>query len=951
MKKTLKKYWQLKDFDCKNVMDGDLGCFPGLHKLQVNPNIMPIIINDRRFPISGRSKLKDELDRMTKMGVIQPIDEPTAWLSHCVVSTKKDGNLRVCINPKELNKALLREHYILPVLDDVLYELGQSTVFSKADLASGYWHVKLDEESSKLTAFQTCFGRYIWLRLPFGLSVSSEIFQKKLHEALQNLPGTVCVADDIIIHGKDIEEHDKNLEKFFERCSERKIQLNKEKFILRADSVSFLGHLITKNGLRIDPAKVEAINNYPAPTNLEELHRFLGMVNYLAKFLPNSSTVLYPLQNLLKKNMSWMWSEVQENAFLKVKEMLVSSPILAFYDPTKELVLENDASDYGVGSVLLQQGKPVAYSSRSLSPAEKNYAQIEKEMLAIVYGLEKFHHYTFGRQIKIITDHKPLVSIVCKPLASAPKRLQSMILRTQRYSFTLEYRSGKEIPIADALSRAPVSQPYIDESAVVNSLQFTPVKPQRLEEMRIATENDENLKKLKNVIMSGWPNEKNNLPDELKVYFSYRDEFTIQDGIILRGERIVIPGSLRAGIKEKLHLGHLGINSCLRRARDLIFWPGMSSEIRQYIEGCEICASSSSKQTQEPLIMHDVPSRAWQKVGIDIFTIAGRNYLITVDYFSQFFEVDFLTQTDSSTVIHKIKHHFARYGIPDKVISDNAGQFNSFDFKKFEKKWGFTHEPISPGNSKSNGAVEAAVKIAKHMMKKCAKSGEDHYLGLLNIRNTIQEGLDYSPAQRLFGRRTKTIIPTTSELLQPKYTDYQKAKMQLEDKKVTTAGRFAGKRTLKPLNIGDTVRMQPIDSSKSEWKEATVSKKLKSRTYEVKDVKGHVFKRNRQHLRKFQKFDRKHENGEDEKTDKPKMSSYNNIHSSKNKIESEEVLPKDVQLKDKLRESDNVDTNLSNNGRDLNVTTTKSNVASTKVDVPIKTRSGRNVKVPDRLTL
>ena len=302
------------------------------------------------------------------------------------------------------------------------------------------------------------------------------------------------------------------------------------------------------------------------------------------------------------------------------------------------------------------------------------------------------------------------------------------------------------------------------------------------------------------------------MPKPLTPYFDYRDELTVQDGIILHGERIVIPSSMRHEMKQKVHAGHTGINSCLRRAREFIYWPGISAEIRQYVESCDTCSSYSIIQSKEPLFMHEVPSRPWEKIGTDIFTLNGRHYLITVDYYSQFFEIDYLTETTSEAAITKLKHHFARHGIPDIVISDNGPQYSSYDFQLFGKKWGFSHEPISPGNSQSNGAVEAAVKIAKSLMKKCKKAKEDPYLGLLNLRNTPQEGMQTSSVQCLFGRRTKTSLPTIAERLMPSTPAVEKDKQKMEDKRYTVAASYVNRKSLKTLHVGDVVRMQPIQN-------------------------------------------------------------------------------------------------------------------------------------------
>jgi hypothetical protein len=362
----------------------------------------------------------------------------------------------------------------MPVLEDKVHEMAKSTVFSKADLKAGYWHVSLDHESSLLTTFQSVNGRYRFMRLPFGLSVSAEIFQRKLLEALTDLPGVVCIADDVVIHGKTLEEHDNNLREFLMRCQHVGIKLNEKKLELRKSQIAFMGHVVSSQGLQADPDKVKAIVDMPEPTDASALRRFIGTINYLGKFLPNLSETMMPLGNLLKSDVPWNWAEPQREAFAKAKQLITSTPVLAFYDQHKPLTLENDASQYGLGAALYQEGKPIAFASRTMSAAETRYAQIEKEMLAVCFGLTKFHHYTYGRSVTVITDHKPLVAIVGKPLEKAPKRLQNLLLRALEYDFELIYSPGKDIPVADALSRSPL--PFAPDREAVHSVVSTSVK-------------------------------------------------------------------------------------------------------------------------------------------------------------------------------------------------------------------------------------------------------------------------------------------------------------------------------------------------------------------------------------------------------------------------------------------------------------------------------------------
>ena len=346
--------------DYADVFDNKLGKLPGKAHFQVNPDICPVVSPVRRIPISLKAKVKAELDNLTDQNVITPIQDPTDWVSNLVVTMKKNGDLRVCLDPQCLNKALKREHFRLPVLDDILPELFNAKLFSTLDVKNAYWHVVLDDESSKLTTFSTPFGRYRWLRMPFGCNVSSEIFQTRLQQSLDGLDGVYCVADDIMITGNGSTEeeakldHDVKLKCLLERCRTVGIRLNRDKMKLHQTSVTFLGHLVTAEGLKPDPEKVRAIDDMTRPTDVEGVQRINGFVNYLAKFLPKLSDVTEPIRQLTRKDVPWNWSESQENAFQEMKSLVKKAPVLAYFDNEKTVHIQCDASERGLGAALLQ---------------------------------------------------------------------------------------------------------------------------------------------------------------------------------------------------------------------------------------------------------------------------------------------------------------------------------------------------------------------------------------------------------------------------------------------------------------------------------------------------------------------------------------------------------------------------------------------------------------------
>ena len=331
-----------------------------------------------------------------------------------VVVPKKNGTLRICLDPKDLNKAILREHYPLPTIEDIATRLHGAKLFTILDVHCGFWHVPLGEPSSFLTTFYTPFGRYRWKRMPFGICSAPEVFQRRMHQLIEGLRGVEVVADDFVVVGfGDTEEkasvdHDQNVDAFLQRCEERGLKLNLEKVQLRKKEVPFIGHVATGQGLRADPAKVQAIREMPPPTDVAAVRRLLGLTQYLSKFLPHLSDLTKPLQELTQKDTEWVWDHTQKRALDALKKAVTNTPVLRYYTLEEEATLQCDASQSGLGAALMQHGQPVAYASRALTSAETRYAQIEKELLAIVFAFVRFEAYIYGRDVvHVETDHKP----------------------------------------------------------------------------------------------------------------------------------------------------------------------------------------------------------------------------------------------------------------------------------------------------------------------------------------------------------------------------------------------------------------------------------------------------------------------------------------------------------------------------------------------------------------
>lgn len=395
---------------------------------------------------------------------------------------------------------------------------------------------------------------------------------------MDRLDGLLTVHDDMVIYGVgDTEEeatadHSANLKQFLQRCRERRVKLNKTKLKPQCKEIPYMGHLVTADGLKPDPGKIDAVRNMPKPKDVKAVRRLCGFVNYLAKFLPRLSEVLEPIQQLTRKEVPWQWQHEHEAAFEKVKDLVTQAPLLKYYSPTEELTVQCDASEKGLGAALMQNGQPIAFASRGLTEPETRYAQIEKEMLAVVFALQKFDQYVCGRPVTIQSDHKPLGAISNKPLRSAPKRPQGMLLKVQKYDVTIIYKLGPEMYLADTLSGAFL--PNIDnvqrEFEHVNAVKLLPMTDERLEEMRTSTRNDEVLQQLKEVIQTGWPEEKQELPAVLAPYFSFRDELSVHDSFVFKEEQLLILEQMGPKMEERLDSSHIGVNGCFRRARDVL---------------------------------------------------------------------------------------------------------------------------------------------------------------------------------------------------------------------------------------------------------------------------------------------------------------------------------------------------------------------------------------------
>ncbi|XP_055605136.1 uncharacterized protein K02A2.6-like [Uranotaenia lowii] len=809
----------------KSVFEG-YGRFAGEVSLEVDQSVQPCIQPPRRIPLAFRGPLKEELDKLERDGIVIKEFAHTEWVSNVVlVKREKDktSSIRICLDPVHLNQALKRPNLQFPTIDEILPELGRAKIFTMVDARKGFWHVVLDEKSSRLTTFWTPFGRC----------------GESMEQALV--------------------DHNRNLRNLLERLEKSDVKLNREKLKVCERSVKFYGHILSDSGLRPDDSKVSTIKNYPVPTNKKELHRFVGLVTYLGRFLPNLSANITMLRRLISEKEEWNWSSAHEEEFNRLKFMVSDVKTLCYYDQSQPLVIECDASCYGLGVAVFQRNGVVGYASRTLTTTEKNYAQIEKELLAILFACVRFDQLVVGnRKVTVKTDHKPLVNVFRKPLISAPRRLQRMLLNLQRYQLNIEYATGKDNVVADALSRAPLPVSLEEDDnkkftvyqvfSELHNLQlasFFKVSEDCLNEVVEETKKDSTMQQIISYIHCGWPAAVTSLPEGVKVYFKYKHELATQEGLVYRNDRILVPYALRKRMVSKAHVSHNGVEATLKLARANLFWPGMSAQIRDSVAACSICAKFASSQVAPPMQTHP-----FQLISLDVFFAdyqgQKRKFLVTVDHYSDFFEVNLLKDLTPGSTITACKSNFARHGRPQVVLSDNGTNFYSREWGAFTKEWDFKHTTSAPNHQQANGKAEAAVKIAKHLLKKAESSGTDFWYALLHWRN-IPNKIGSSPVQRLFSRNTKCGLPTSASKLTPKVvenvaeaieTNRKKAKQQY-DKKT---------RELPDLEVGSPVYVQLNPESSKHWTPAVIHQRQNERSFVV-DVQGSSYRRDRKHLK------------------------------------------------------------------------------------------------------
>ncbi len=548
-----------------------------------------------------------------------------------------------------------------------------------------------------------------------------------------------------------------------------------------------------------------------------------------------------PLRSLLQNDSDFQWNYEQTAAFNEIKRLICDANTLTYFDPSKPTIVQVDSSKSALGAALTQEDRVIAYASKSLNDTEQRYANIEREMLACVFGAERFHTYVFGKHFTIQSDHKPLEIISRKHLTAAPARLQRMLLRLQRYDYTIEYRPGKEMILADSLSRLPskANDTEIDLDIKVCFIQFsTP----RLNELREETREDPVLFELMEYVLKGFPDQRCQMSPATRIYWSFRDEITIDSGILLKGNRIIVPAKLKPAYLQDIHVGHQGVTRCQQRARSTLYWPNIDRDIEQHVQYCDQCQRYQASQPTEQLmpVASELPNIAWHTLGTDLFMLNGDTYLIIADYMSKYPIIECLGRDATSHAVARItSRYISLFGVPHSIISDNGPQFIGQPYQNLMKKLDIVHVTSSPHHPRSHGFIERMIRTVKTLMK---KESQDTDFALLILRTTPSGPQLPSPAELIFGRQVKCNLP-----LKVTNPDCEELREHREQSYNQMTKKFH--KSYPELDIDQPVYFQ--DVAKKHWNPGTIiGCGPEPRSYTVQcEQTGKMLKRNRGLLR------------------------------------------------------------------------------------------------------
>ncbi len=733
---------------------------------------VPVRKRAYRVSLDKQRFINKEIQELLDKNIIRPSVSP--WASPVVVVPKKDGGSRLCVDYRGLNAKTHLDGYPMPQIQEILKSLHGASIFSTLDLKSGYWQVEMEPESISKTAFVTSAGQFEFMRLPFGLKNAAASFQRLMEYVLKDIKEKCCFVyiDDIVVYSKNEEEHLQHLRQVFNCLHQAGLTLNLKKCNLVQRSITFLGHVVSGEGVKTDPAKIAAICGFPVSQALKEVQRFLGLAGWYHRFIPNFSEIAAPLHALKKKQSIWTWTKACQDAFERIKSDLIKAPVLTPPDFNRSFKVQTDASDIGLGAVLTQEldGEEhvIAYASRLLRGAECSYSVSEKECLVVVWAIEKWRPYLESRPFEVITDHAALTWVFQHPKPSS--RLTRWTIRLQGYEFSVRYRKGQCNVVPDTLSRSlETTPPHLLAMVKSTNSSVTPSNlPVDWSDIDTAQSNDPEIRELCNKAACQAS------PDPSRMHYVLENGFlfrSVPDGRKGPKFQLVIPACLRGEFLKYAHdnplSGHLGRLKTLLRLLEVAYWPSLRADVWKYCKECETCQKYKPSFSKLSGYLQSTPVvEPGYMLGVDLmgpFPKSSKQHehlLVVVDYCSKWVELFPLRVAKAPQIARiLVEEIFTRWGTPVYLVSDRGAQFTSHLLRLVCKQWGVIQKLTTAYHPQTN-LTERINGTLKTMIASYVGNNHrqwDKWLSEFRyaINTAWQESTGYTPAEIALGRKLK----------------------------------------------------------------------------------------------------------------------------------------------------------------------------------------------------
>ena len=816
----------------------------GQHTIETG-NAAPIAFKHRRIPRGLEEDVGRYVNELKEAGIIRESNSP--WNFPIVVTKKKNGDIRMCVDYRALNAKTERAIFPIPSANEVFDTIGTAKYFSTLDLSSGYYQVPIAENDIPKTAFSTRFGQYEFTRMPFGLCAAPATFQRVMNVVLRGENWVNCVVylDDVLVFGKTIDEHNERLDRILQKMRKAGLKLSPTKCQLARKEVKYLGHVISGEGVQTDPDKTKAIREYQKPMCQKELRTFLGMTGYYRNFIKEYASTTEPLCAMLRGENKFIWNEERQGAFEKLRLALISPPILALPTTDGYYVLDTDASCDSIGAVLsqIQDGKErvIAYASKAMTKTQRKYCITRKELLAIYTFVLKYKYYLIGRKFTVRTDHQALKWLLDW---SSPNTSQYCVWKAELeiYDMKVEFRRGEDHTNADALSRTPpceqcrLQHQDPQKKRNVKVYEEEAEMTEEVESERIICQlKDTKINEVEEIIQWIQNGRKKSMVGRTKLWNKINEMYIKDNKLFLKtrnGGVWVVPEDERNEYIDELHseMGHVGIERTIAAAKERFYWAGLDKTVKERISVCESCQRNKdiNGRIKAPLQSY-VTRRPLEIIGIDItgplpLTRRGNRYILGItDYFSKYSCLIPLKEISAERVARAIwEEWITKFGIPERIHSDQGTNFESIMFKEFCSLMGTKKTCTSPYYPQSDGMIERLFRTAKSMIAATMDERNtkewDRVIHTVEygLRNTIHKTTGYTPSEIMFGRKAKTLEwehedatrpQQYGEFMQKLRRDIQFVEENMKSGKALkySEGRYNQNRWNKKVEIGDRV--------------------------------------------------------------------------------------------------------------------------------------------------